>query len=112
VNDTPATELTNPATQFAIVAVVIWGTILLLKAIKPFIPVKVGPTHASPTASNEFWEARNGQIAHIVSGKLDERILPVLERQTEILSEMSKGISELVIIQRDDRLRKAAAGRT
>lgn len=97
----------NPVVQFAIAAMVIWGTAFLLKAIKPMLPVKV----AASESRSEFWEARNSQIAHIMSDKMDERILPVLERQTEILSEMSKGINELVIIQRDDRVRKAAAGK-
>lgn len=55
----------------------------------------------------DFWRT---EMREIVDNSLNFQVVPILERQTEILEKMSDGIQELIIIQRDDRLRKAAAG--
>ena len=81
---------------------------MLLRAVKPLLAHARGAPQQMPP---EFWESRNAQIAHIVTERLDDRIMPVLDKQTEILEAMVAGINELVILQRDERIRKAAAGR-
>ncbi len=100
--------LEHPATQFALFAVCIWGCIALLKAVRPLLPAKVNGNGSAGTQSTDYWKSQMGEI---VDGRLENKVVPILERQTEILGEMAKGINELVIIQRDDRVRKAAAGK-
>lgn len=96
----------NPLLQFGIAAAIIGGIILLWRVIRP-VQNNGNKVKDSGEMPVDFWRA---EMREIVDNSLNFQVVPILERQTEILEKMSDGIQELIIIQRDDRVRRAAAG--
>lgn len=99
--------------QFAIVAVVLYGTAFLLKHLRPHLPAKSSGA-SSGDQTPEFWKREMREsVRQGVRQAMEEVIVPALDNNTESNKDLAKaigGLSERLAVIMDRTGRGAGAG--